>query len=63
MSNVIDLRKWFETRSPSFGDFSNSRECIELLHAFTQIGNPAFRFAIIRAAQKAVSYTASQLPK
>ena len=33
-SNVIDLWKWFETRSPSSGSqpgkFSNSRECIEL---------------------------------
>ena len=56
-SNVIDLRKWFETRSPSSGNqpgnFSNSRECIELLHAFTRIANPAFRFAIIRAAKEA----------
>jgi hypothetical protein len=51
-SNVIDLRKWFETRS-------NSRECIELLHAFTRIANPAFRFAIIRAAKEAVSHTVS----
>ena len=44
-SNVIDLRKWFETRSSSgdqLGNFSNSRECIELLHAFTRITNPAF---------------------
>jgi hypothetical protein len=62
-SNVIDLRKWFETRSPSssdrLGSFSNSRECIELLHAFTRIADPAFRFAIIRAAKEAVSHTVS----
>ena len=62
-SNVIDLRKWFETRSPSsgnqLGNFSKSRECIELLHAFTRIANPAFRLAIIRAAKEAVSHTAS----
>ena len=65
-SNVIDLRKWFETRSSSgdqLGNFSNSRECIELLHAFTRITNPAFRLAIIRATKEAVSYTASELPK
>ena len=53
--NVIDLRKWLETRSPSsgtqLGNFSNSMECIELLHAFTRIGNPAFRLAIIRVAE------------
>jgi hypothetical protein len=62
-SNVIDLRKCFETRSPSSGSqpgkFSNSRECIELLHAFTRIADPAFRLAIVRAAKEAVSHGVS----
>ena len=65
-SNVIDLRDWFEGSRPSanqLGSFSNSRECIELLQAFTRIAHPAFRFAIIRAAREAATKTASELPK
>jgi hypothetical protein len=65
-SNVIDLRKWFEKRPLSsgsqLGNFSNSRECIELLQAFIRIANPAHRFAIIRAAREAASKTANTSP-
>jgi hypothetical protein len=62
-SDVIDLQKLFETRSPSSGsqpgEFCNSRECIELLRAFTRIANPDFRLAIIRPAKEAVSHSGS----
>jgi hypothetical protein len=50
-SNIIDLREWFEGKSPSGNcrnGFATSRECIELLRAFTQIASPAFRYAVIR---------------
>ena len=66
-SNVIDLRKWIETQWPHLSDrdytcFATTRECIELLQAFVGIANPAYRFALTRAAKEAVSRTINAPP-
>ncbi len=67
-SNVIDLRKWFETQWPHLSDrgqkcFATTRECIELLQAFTRITNPAYRFALTRAAREAASKAVNEPSK
>jgi len=62
-NNVIDLHEWFEGQPPSGNrrnGFATSRECIELLRAFTQIASPAFRFAVIRTASEAAAMTRSE---
>ena len=62
-NNIIDLREWFEGQSPSGNcrnGFATSRECIDLLRAFTQIASPAFRYAVIRAASEAAAMTKSE---
>ena len=64
-NNIIDLREWFEGQSPSGNcrnGFATSRECIDLLRAFTQIASPAFRHAVIRAAHEAASTSVSESP-
>jgi hypothetical protein len=64
-SNIIDLREWFEGQSPSGNcrnGFATSRECVDLLRAFTQIADPAFRHGVIRAAHEAASMSRSESP-
>ena len=64
-NNIIDLREWFEGQSPSGNcrnGFATSRECIDLLRAFTQIADPAFRHGVIRAAHEAASMSRSESP-
>ena len=67
-SNVIDLHKWLETQSrhttvPRHNCFASQHECIQHLEAFIQIANPAYRFALTRAAREAASKTANERPK
>ena len=57
-SNVIDLREWFGREAPD--SRASHEECLQLMRAFIQIGNPSLRTTVIKLAQRAATAARSE---